>query len=42
MAVRGAVTQRFELEPDRLRVTLELTADEPMPASMGWHPWFRR
>jgi aldose 1-epimerase len=38
----GAVTQRFELEPDRLRVTLELEADERMPASMGWHPWFRR
>jgi aldose 1-epimerase len=38
----GTLTQRFDLEPDRLRVTLELAADEPMPASMGWHPWFRR
>ena len=38
----GTVTQRFELAPDRVRVTLELAADEPMPASMGWHPWFRR
>jgi galactose mutarotase-like enzyme len=38
----GIVTQRFDLEADRLAVTLELAADEPMPASMGWHPWFRR
>jgi aldose 1-epimerase len=38
----GTLTQRFDLAPDRLRVTLELAADEPMPASMGWHPWFRR
>jgi galactose mutarotase-like enzyme len=38
----GTVAQRFELEPDRLRVSLELAADEPMPAWMGWHPWFRR
>ena len=36
------MTQRFELEAHRLLVTLELAADEPMPASMGWHPWFRR
>ena len=38
----GTVTQRFDLEPDRARFTIELAADEPMPASMGWHPWFRR
>jgi galactose mutarotase-like enzyme len=38
----GTVTQRFALEADALRVTLELAADEPMPAWMGWHPWFRR
>ncbi|MFL5727120.1 MAG: aldose 1-epimerase [Chloroflexota bacterium] len=38
----GNVTQRFELDPDRMRVTLELAAAEPMPAWMGWHPWFRR
>jgi aldose 1-epimerase len=38
----GSVTQRFELEPDAMRVHLELAADEPMPAWMGWHPWFRR
>jgi galactose mutarotase-like enzyme len=38
----GTVTQRFDLAADALKFTLELTADEPMPASMGWHPWFRR
>jgi aldose 1-epimerase len=38
----GRVVQRFELQPDRLDVTLELHADEPMPGVVGWHPWFRR
>jgi aldose 1-epimerase len=38
----GRVTQRFDLSPESLRVSLELAADEPMPAWMGWHPWFRR
>lgn len=37
----GRVTQRFDLQPGRLRVELELQADEPMPAMLGWHPWFR-
>jgi galactose mutarotase-like enzyme len=36
------VTQRFAVDSDRLKVDLELAADEPMPAWMGWHPWFRR
>lgn len=39
---RGSVVQRFELAPDSLLVTMELTAKEPMPAVIGWHPWFRR
>jgi aldose 1-epimerase len=38
----GTVRQRFALEPGRMRVTMELAADEPMPASIGWHPWFPR
>jgi aldose 1-epimerase len=38
----GCVIQRFALEPGLMRVTMELHADEPMPASVGWHPWFRR
>ena len=38
----GSVVQRFDLAPTSLLVTMELHADEPMPASIGWHPWFRR
>jgi aldose 1-epimerase len=38
----GRVVQRFDLEPERLRLTLELHAAERMPAMLGWHPWFRR
>ena len=38
----GRVTQRFDLRDDGLAVSLTLEADEPMPAAMGWHPWFRR
>jgi aldose 1-epimerase len=38
----GRVVQRFELAAGRLDVRLELHAEEPMPASMGWHPWFQR
>lgn len=41
------VGQRFELAPDRLRLELTVTncaapGSVPMPASLGWHPWFRR
>src|SRR5262245_47189806 len=39
---RGRVTQRLALEPDAMRFELVLEADEPMPATIGWHPWFRR
>lgn len=39
---RGTVVQRFELGANHLTCRLELHADEPMPASMGWHPWFVR
>ena len=38
----GRVSQRFELATDHLTCRLELHADEPMPASIGWHPWFVR
>jgi aldose 1-epimerase len=38
----GGVVQRFELASDHLAFRLELLADEPMPASIGWHPWFAR
>jgi aldose 1-epimerase len=39
---RGTVRQRIALQQDRLEAVLTLEADEPMPATMGWHPWFRR
>jgi aldose 1-epimerase len=38
----GGVVQRFELTADSLTCRMELHADEPMPASIGWHPWFLR
>lgn len=38
----GRAIQRFVLEAGRFTCRLELHADEPMPASIGWHPWFRR
>ena len=38
----GCVVQRFELTADSLTCRMELHADEPMPASIGWHPWFLR
>ncbi|HEY4668515.1 MAG TPA: hypothetical protein VIH05_01925 [Tepidiformaceae bacterium] len=40
---RGSVWQRFELEPGRLRMAMEVRATgEAFPAGCGWHPWFRR
>jgi aldose 1-epimerase len=38
----GGAVQRFDLGADHLTCRLELHADEPMPASIGWHPWFAR
>jgi aldose 1-epimerase len=38
----GRVDERLDLRPDGLDVTLTLEAEMPMPASLGWHPWFRR
>lgn len=39
----GHAVQRAELHADRLRLELEVHADDvPMPATIGWHPWFRR
>ncbi len=39
---RGRVSQRFAVREDGLDVAMTLEADEPMPVTMGWHPWFRR
>ena len=38
----GRARQSFVLAPDRLEASLDVEADEPMPAWVGWHPWFRR
>src|SRR4029077_2582987 len=37
-------TQRFTLGPTSLTVTITLTSetDAPMPAGLGWHPYFPR
>ncbi len=37
----GRVRQHVELGEDRLVLRAEIEADEPMPAAVGWHPWFR-
>jgi aldose 1-epimerase len=39
----GHVTQEFRLTHNSLHLRMEVhCGDEPMPASCGWHPWFRR
>ena len=38
----GRIRQRYLLEPGRLRLEASIEADEPMPAALGWHPWFDR
>ena len=38
----GRLTQSFELRPGQLSFSMTLEAHEPMPASIGWHPWFLR
>jgi aldose 1-epimerase len=38
----GRARQRFELSSDALTFELAVEADERMPASIGWHPWFIR
>jgi aldose 1-epimerase len=37
----GSAHQRFEVIDNRVRMELSVTAgDRPMPAMVGWHPWF--
>jgi aldose 1-epimerase len=38
----GAVEHSVELDDDCLRATLRVRAEERMPVTVGWHPWFRR
>jgi aldose 1-epimerase len=39
---RGRVEQRLELTGDALTSELTLHAEDAMPVTMGWHPWFAR
>jgi aldose 1-epimerase len=38
----GRVEQRFRLTDSRLSVEMTLQAETRQPATLGWHPWFRR
>jgi len=38
----GRVRQQITLEPGGLTLDAEIEADKPMPAALGWHPWFDR
>ena len=39
----GHAVQQFALDADGLDLQLSVHAErEPFPASIGWHPWFRR
>ena len=38
----GHAVQRFALDDAGLTCTIEVHAHRPMPAAVGWHPWFRR
>lgn len=39
---RGLARQHLSLTDDALVAVLEVHADEPMPAWIGYHPWFAR
>ena len=39
----GSARQRIAVDRDAIRFELQVAAgDRPMPASLGWHPWFRK
>jgi aldose 1-epimerase len=38
----GELSQRFKLERGKLEIEASVTAERPMPAALGWHPWFVR
>ena len=38
----GTAHQRISLEAGSLTCAASIRADAPMPAALGWHPWFRR
>jgi aldose 1-epimerase len=39
----GTARQRISVDGNQVRLELSVTAhDRPFPASLGWHPWFRK
>lgn len=38
----GFVRQRVALTATSLSLEAQIEADQPMPAALGWHPWFLR
>jgi aldose 1-epimerase len=38
----ATVTHRIAVTQDFVRCELNITAHEPMPTQLGWHPWFVR
>lgn len=38
----GSVSHSVDVDPNGITCRLTVTASEPMPAQVGWHPWFRR
>jgi galactose mutarotase-like enzyme len=38
----GSVRQRYALGEGKLITSAEILAEQPMPAALGWHPWFVR
>ena len=38
----GRVRQRIAVRRGTVELEAEIEADEPMPAALGWHPWFDR
>ena len=39
---KGRIRSDFKLEPGSLQWTCTVEAEEPMPITLGWHPWFKR
>jgi len=38
----GTVRQRIVAGDGQVSCEIEVTADQPMPVVVGWHPWFRK
>jgi aldose 1-epimerase len=38
---RGSMTQRVAIARGQMTLEVEILAEEPMPAAIGWHPWLR-